>query len=102
MGKSQTFEGPYGMEISGRRGVCDKSVLPGGYEYFLKLHNFNSIRGSQTLGDGLYVSSPFRVASKTIRERMRPSLSFRMLLAFAFHDIRLTESLLSGYDGMDQ
>ena len=87
MGKSRKFvEGgraggkgydPHPMEWKFPRGgrVWDKSVLPGGYKYFLKLHNFISILGSQTLGDGLYASSLFRVASKTIRERTRPPLT---------------------------
>ena len=51
------------------------SLEGGGYEYFPKLHNFNSIPGSQTLGKGLCASYPFRVASKTIRERTHPSIT---------------------------
>ena len=56
-------------------GGLRQKCSPWGYEYFLKLHNFNSILGSQTLGDGLSASSAFRVASKTIRERTRPPLT---------------------------
>lgn len=68
---------PHPMEwkFLGGGGSKTKVFSLGGYEYFLKLHNFNSIRGSQTLGDGLCASSLFRVANKTIHERTRSSIT---------------------------
>lgn len=68
------------------------SLGGGGYEYFLKLHNFNSIRGSQNLwGRPVCKLSISSGEQRSVRERARPSLSFCVLLAFAFHDISLRE-----------
>ena len=58
-------------EEGGLRQKCS----PWGYGDFLKLNNFNSIRGSQNLGEGLFANSLFRVVSKTIRERTRPPIT---------------------------
>ena len=54
-------------------GLRQKCSLCGDMNIFWN-YNFNSILGSQTR-DGLCASSPFRVASKTIRERTPPPLT---------------------------
>ena len=78
-------------EVGGLRQKCSP-LGGGGYEYFLKLHNFNSIRGSQNLwGRPVCKLSISSGEQRSVRERARPSLSFCVLLAFAFHDISLRE-----------
>ena len=70
-GDAMTLWNGNSREEGGLRQKCS----PWGYGDFLKLHNFNSIRGSQNLGEGLFANSLFRVVSKTIRERTRPPIT---------------------------
>ena len=66
---------PVEWKFPGGGGSKTKVFSLGGMDIFLKLHNFNSIRESQNLGEGLFANSLFRVVSKTICERTRPPIT---------------------------
>ena len=104
MGKSRKFEGvgragkamthtPRKFPGTGR--VWDKNVLPrggGGMNIFRNYTILTVSQGVKPWGKACVQAIHFEWrAKRSVRERTRPSLSFRVLLAFALHDICLRE-----------
>ena len=101
MGKSRKFEGvggggerydPVEWKFPGGGGSKTKVFSLGGMDIFWNYTISTVSEGVKTWGKACLLTLYFEWwAKRSVRERARPSLSFRVLLAFAFHDICLRE-----------